>query len=157
MTKMGTRLRRVLTHAGAGSAMAELVVIMPLLLVILAATVRVGQLGDYAIKVGNAARAGVQYGSQNISTAVDNTGMQNAALNDAQNVAGLNASPSHFCICADGSPSQCLQGDCAASHRLVYVQVVATGKLTTLPKFPGIPASLSTVTIQRTAVMRVAE
>ena len=92
-------------RAQAGSATAELIVVMPLLLLILTATIEVGRFADYAIKLGNAARAGVQFGAQNISSAVQVAAIQSAARADAQNPS-LNVTSTLSCICADGSASQ---------------------------------------------------
>jgi hypothetical protein len=142
-------------RAQAGSATAELIVVMPLLLLILTATIEVGRFADYAIKLGNAARAGVQFGAQNISNASQAAAIQSAARADAQNPS-LNVTPTLYCICADGSASQCLQGDCPTSHRLAYVQVVVSGKVDSLTNFALLPAALRSLTIQRSALMRVA-
>jgi TadE-like protein len=153
---MTTRLQ-ALTRADAGSAIAELLLVMPLLMLIFTGLVEAGRIGDYAIKLGNAAHAGAMYGAQNLYTAVDAAGIRSAALNDAQNMTNLDAEPSYFCICADGSSSQCQTGDCTASHRLMYVRVVTTGKVSSLTKSSFLPAVLQNLQIQRTAVMRVAQ
>jgi hypothetical protein len=109
------------------------------------------------IVVGNAARAGVQYGAQNLVTAANITQMQNSALNDAQGVTGMTATASNYCECADGSASTCLPTDCSTSHRIVYVKVITTGTMPSLTNFAGLPASLRTITVQGQAVMRVAQ
>ena len=87
-------------HGGtSGAAMAELVVLAPLLLLLLLGLVEAGRAGDLAITVASAARAGVQYGSQNHTTAADTTGIQSAATNDANN-----ANVTAVAACAGGSP-----------------------------------------------------
>jgi hypothetical protein len=74
--------------------------------------------------VNHAARAGVQYGAQSPGTAVDKTGMQQAALNDGTDIAGLSAVASVFCQCDDGSSSaQCLSIDCGTKRLITFVQV----------------------------------
>jgi Flp pilus assembly protein TadG len=70
-----------------GSAAIEFALILPLLLLILAGVVDLVMLADLAAQIANAARAGVQYGAQNSVTAGDNTGIQNAAMNDASSIA----------------------------------------------------------------------
>jgi Flp pilus assembly protein TadG len=145
---------RALGRADGGSAIAEMAVIAPLIMLLLLGLVEVGRYAQFSIVVGNAARAGVQYGAQNLGTADDTTGMQSAALTDAQNVAGLSATTSQFCRCSDGTSSTCQQSDCATSHRLVYVQVDVTGTFESLLHVPGIPGSQ---TITSRAVMRVAQ
>ena len=79
-----------------------------MLVLLLIGLIEVGRYGNYTIMAGNAARAGVQYGAQNTITAADTTGMKTSADDDAQNVAGLTATASNYCECADGSASTCL-------------------------------------------------
>src|SRR6266851_9594274 len=100
-----------------GQAAVELALCMPLLLALFIAVAETGRAFYIAISVANAARAGVQYGSQNLSTAADNAGMQAAATNDAPNLTGMIATASHFCKCSNGTASTCLATDCAGSHR----------------------------------------
>ena len=148
------RIARALRSADAGQALAEMAIIVPLLVLLLIGLVEVGRYAHFSILVSNAARAGVQYGAQNLVTAADNAAMQTAATADAQNIAGLSAVATHFCKCADGSASSCLPTDCSASHRLVYVQVDTTGTFSSLLNFSGIVPSL---TIKGKAVMRAAQ
>ncbi len=151
MTAQG--LRR-LARADSGSAIAELAVIAPLLVLLLIGLIEVGRFAQYSIVVANAARSGAQYGAQNLGTAADLTGMAAAARNDAQNITGLSATAVQFCRCADGTSSTCLPTDCGTSHRLVFVQVDATGTFTSILHFPAVPASQ---TITSRATMRVAQ
>jgi Flp pilus assembly protein TadG len=144
-----------LARADAGSALGEMAVIVPVLVLLLIGLIELGRYAQYSIVVGNAARAGVQYGAQTLGTAANLTGMEGAAKNDAGNLAGVNAHASQFCQCADGTASpQCLGTDCASSHRLVFVQVDTSGTFQSLVHFPGIPASQ---TITSSAIMRVAQ
>jgi Flp pilus assembly protein TadG len=154
---MGLQRTRLLARGDSGSALAEIAVVLPMLVLLLIGLIEVGRYGRYLIMTGNAARAGVQYGAQNTITALDIAGMRAAAKTDAQNDAGLSANPTSFCQCADGSASTCLPTDCSSSHRLVFVQVDTTGTWPSLTNFPYLPASLRTITIQGRAVMRVAQ
>lgn len=129
-------------------------IVAPLLVLLLLAIIEVARFANFAIMVGNAARAGVQYGSANLIAAADTTGMQNAALSDGQNITGLSATASHFCKCSDGSASTCLPTDCATSHRLVYVQVNTTGTFSSITHFWGLPQSF---TVNGQSTMRVAQ
>lgn len=146
-------MRWMLTAEG-GQNLLEFALFVPVILLLLVGAIEIGRLAYLSILVNNAAHAGVQYGAQSLATASDNTGMQNAALNDGQNIAGLTAAASYFCTCADGSSSACQPTDCAGSHRLVYVQVNTTGQFQSLFAFPGLPASY---TVSGQAVMRVAQ
>jgi TadE-like protein len=154
-TRIG-RFARGLAAAEKGSALAELAIVLPMLCLLLVGLIEVGRLGYYSILVGNAARAGVQYGAQNVDTARDRAGMQSSALNDGQNIPGLKAQPSYSCTCADGTAADCLQAaPCPNSHRIMYVQVAATGAFPSLLNYPGLPDSLRSVTVNATATMRV--
>jgi Flp pilus assembly protein TadG len=157
MSSTRSARRRSLRESDSGSALAEIVIVLPMLVILLIGLIEVGRYGNYTIAAGNAARAGVQYGAQNTVTADDITGMQTRALSDAQNLTGLTATASNYCECADGSTSTCLATDCAASHRIVYVQVLTTATVPSLTNYAFLPASLRTITVHGKAVMRVAQ
>jgi Flp pilus assembly protein TadG len=146
-------LRR-LARAEAGSALAEMAVIGPVLVLLLIGLIELGRYAQFSIVVGNAARAGVQYGAQNLGTAANLNGMAAAATNDAQNIPELNAQATQFCQCADGTASACQPTDCAGTHQVVFVQVDANAAFRSMLHFPGVPA---TQTIKSRAVMRVAQ
>ncbi|HEY4439274.1 MAG TPA: TadE/TadG family type IV pilus assembly protein [Candidatus Elarobacter sp.] len=148
-------LRR-LPRGDDGSALAELAIILPLLCLLLTGLMEAGRYGYYTILVANAARAGAQYGAQNLVTAANAGGkMEASALADGQNVSGLSASAAEFCTCADGSASTCLPTDCATSHRNVFVQVTATGTFPSLLNYSALPASLRSITVTDVVTMRV--
>jgi Flp pilus assembly protein TadG len=139
-----------------GSALVELVVVTPLLLLVLIGLVEAGRAGDFAIQVGSAARAGVQYGAQNLVTALDDTGMESAATTDAGSSA-VTAVASHMCECENGSVSaSCLPSYCSTSHQIVFVQVITSGTIPSLFNYAPLPASLRTISVTGKAIMRVA-
>jgi Flp pilus assembly protein TadG len=148
---------RSIVRAQDGTALVELALVLPLLLVVLFGLIELGRYGSTSLIIGNAARAGVQYGAQNYVTAADFAGMQTRAQTDAQNLAGFSATASNFCTCADGTASTCQKGDCASSHRNLFVQVVVTCAVPSLLGYSGLPAALSTITVKQTAVMRVSQ
>jgi Flp pilus assembly protein TadG len=135
---------------------------LPLLILLLVGLVEIGRYAYFAILVGNAARAGAQYGAGSLAKAVDVSGMENAALNDGQNVAGLTVAspaPSTFCQCYNGTTTTAIgcsntstQCPLTGYHRNVYVQVTAHGSFSPLFTYPGLPASF---VVTRTATMRV--
>ena len=137
-----------------GQASVELALSIPLLLMMFLVVVETGRAFYIAISVANAARAGVQYGSQNLTTAADSAGMQTAAANDAPNIVGMTTAATHFCVCSDGTASTCAATDCAGSHRLIYTQVNTSAPYSPLINFMGI---LPTMTVPGQAVMRVAQ
>jgi Flp pilus assembly protein TadG len=143
-----------LARAENGSAIAEMAIIVPMILILLIGLTEVGRYAQYSILVSGAARAGVQYGAQNLVTAADLSGMRTAALNDGQNAPGLSATATSYCSCADGTASTCLAADCPGSHRLVFVQVDSTGTIQSLLHVPYLPTSQ---TVTSRAIMRVAQ
>ncbi len=152
------RAKHTLVARGdSGSALAEIAVVLPMLVLMLIGLIEVGRYGSYLIMTENAARAGAQYGAQNTITANDAAGMKTSAKNDAQNDAGLSANAITYCQCADGTGSTCLATDCASSHRLVFVEVDTTGTWQSLTNFWYLPASLKTITVHGKSVMRVAQ
>jgi Flp pilus assembly protein TadG len=149
--------RRVGFGAQGGQSLLELALVLPMLLLLLVGTIEIGRFAYYSIVVSNAARAGAQYGAQNLTTAADLAGMQTAANNDA-NIAGLTVTPIVQCGCTGTAVG--LSGACPAAlcilpnHPLVYVQVTATRSVSSLFSYPGIPAN---VTLTSTEKMRVAQ
>ena len=137
-----------------GQALIELAILTPVLLVVVVGLIDVGRFARVATLVGNAAHAGAQYGTQSLSTAADRAGMRTAAVTDGQSLSGLSASATNLCICADGSACSTPQLQCAAStHRILSVQVTASGTFQTLLRYPGLPQQM---TISRVAVLQVA-
>lgn len=148
----------------AGVALVEFALALPLLMLLLVGIIEIGRLAYYNILVENAAHAGALYGSQNLETANDATGMAAAAKNDGQNIPQLSVSPAptQFCQCynsssgASTSLSCSLNGSTCSSgtHRVMYVQVTAIGKIYTLFNYGplGVP---NPWVITRTATIRV--
>jgi Flp pilus assembly protein TadG len=144
-------------RSSSGAAIVELIAMAPLLLLLLLGLVQAGAAGDYAIEVGNAARAGVQYGAQNHTTAADTAGMVNAATDDA-NAAGVSATASYFCQCENLAASTCGQASpCVGSHQNLYVEVVVTGVMPSFLNYAALPAALRSVTVVQTATERVTQ
>ncbi len=132
-----------------GQSMLEMAIALPVLVLLLVVVADFGRVFYAAIGVANAARAGVQYGAQNLATAADYPGMVTAALNDGENVNGLSAEASQFCTC-NGAQVACSPAGC--SQPQVYVQVTTNATFHTLVTYPGVPSS---VPLSSTAVMEV--
>src|SRR3954464_2358858 len=99
-----------------GQALVETAFAVLLLTPVLIGGAEIARVAYAAIEVANAARAGVQYGTQNGFAASDTTGIQTAAANDASNLTGFSATSSCTCVCSDGAASTCQATDCANSH-----------------------------------------
>jgi Flp pilus assembly protein TadG len=132
-----------------GTALTEFAVMVPVFTFLLVGLIEIGRFTYFALLASNAARAGVQWGAQNLSNAENNTGMTNAAQNDGQNL-GWTITPSHFCT-LNGTVTTCATGAVPAGQ-VYYVEVTATGTFYSLLKYPGIPRTLP---VSGKAVMRV--
>ena len=157
MMILRSEAKRPLARCESGSALAEIAVVLPMLVLLLLALIEVGRYGYYTILVSNAARAGVQYGAQNTVTAADSAGITTSAKSDGQNITGLSATPTIFCKCSDGGPSTCAATDCPSNHRIIYVQVVTSALVPMVTNSALLPAPLRNVTVSGKAVMRVAQ
>lgn len=158
---MRTMIRRLplraLRRADSGQAIAELAIVAPLMILLVVAAIDIGRYMFQGIEVGNAARAGVQYGAQNATTAINATGMANAAQADAHDIGTLSVTASNYCTC-DGAPGTTYDG-CTGmpacptgDHVDLYVKVIASETFTPVIAYPGIP---NPVTISRTATQQV--
>ena len=146
----------------AGQALVELAFIIPILVLLLMGVIEIGRYLYIGILVGNAARAGAAYGSQNLVAAGDTTGINNAANNDflSNGMSGLSTTSFPTCGCdVGGTISSDTQGNCTpasqpacAGHWVVTLHVTSTGNFDGLFNFLG--ASKKTIT--QTAAMRVA-
>jgi hypothetical protein len=143
----------------AGLALVEFAVVVPVLLFLVIGIIETGRFMYLSIMVGNAARAGVQYGAQGAATMNDSPGMTRAALNDGQSLSGLTiSSAGAVCACWNGSaesspPPSCSSTTCPTGyHRVTYVQVTASGSFSPLLRYPLLPSSYA---ITRQAIMRV--
>jgi Flp pilus assembly protein TadG len=109
--------------------------VAPVLLTLLLAV------GDYArvffksIEVADAARAGAQYGEQNLTKSVDNTGIKNAAVNDAGDI-GIttsNVTPSTYCTCTGSTaPVTCGPAACTSpATEKIFLKVTVSSTFNT--------------------------
>lgn len=136
-----------------GQALVELALVLPIFFLILIGAAEFARLAYASIGVANAARAGIQYGAQNHRTAVDFSGMNQAAVQDSINLPTLKATASNFCICSNGNTITCATaaGSCTA-RILDYVKVNTSVVIDPLFYLPGLPKSY---TLHGQAVMRV--
>ncbi len=140
----------------AGQALLEVALVTPLLLLLTLGIIEIGRYAYYSILVADAARAGAQYGAQNLATAADTAGIQTAAENDGQNLSELTVTSTPQCGCTGSAIGDtCPATACASpNHALVYVKVTVTGKFNSLFKYPGIPQSID---CDSTELVRVAQ
>jgi Flp pilus assembly protein TadG len=143
---------RRLARSEAGTSLVEFAIMLPVLVFLLIGLIEVGRYTYFAILAANSARAGVAYGAQNALTAFNTTGIQNAALQDAQNIANFTVTPNVFCSTDGVTVSTCPSGTGPTPPLYYYVQVSTTGTFSSLLNYPGIP---NHIPISGSAVMRV--
>lgn len=160
------RLRPSGTHQGeAGQAMLETALILPFLILLLIYAMEMGIVAFGAIEVSNAAAAGALYAAQNRANASDNTGITNAAINDAANVTSLSVTGvTQWCACEGGTAvsvsgavhcSGFAANSCVSPNRVVeWVQVDTQAGFDPLFHYPGLP---TTYTLHGHATMRVGQ
>jgi Flp pilus assembly protein TadG len=124
----------------AGQSVVEFALIAPPLLILLVVGADFARAFATASNLTSAARAGVEYGAQNSTTAADSSGMQTAAVNDSNGLLSTaNVTASKFCECG-GAVATC--GASCASTAQTFVKVNTSATFQTLAPYPGIPRSL---------------
>jgi Flp pilus assembly protein TadG len=138
----------------AGQGLVEFAIVLPLMVLLLLGAIELGWMAYLKVAVTNAARAGVQYGSQSQTTAADTTGMQNAAKNDVPSITNLTVTPQKFCECSAslGTTVSCNGSACSTSRMIMYVKVDTSTPYVPWVPYPGLPQS---ATVQGSATMRV--
>jgi Flp pilus assembly protein TadG len=146
------RLFRML-DAESGSAIVELAVAIPILLLLAIGVGDFARIYYAAITVANAARAGAQYGAQYGSHSPGNTTVMNAgARAEAGTFALDSVSSARVCRCADGTVVDCVTGNCGSyGVPQVFDSVRVRSTVRFIIRYPGIADS---VIIIRTAVFR---
>ncbi|HEX5069278.1 MAG TPA: TadE/TadG family type IV pilus assembly protein [Vicinamibacterales bacterium] len=146
-----------------GGALVELAVALPVLLVVFAGTTDLARVFYTAMALTDAARAGAQYGAFNAAQSSDTATMQTTATS-ATGVSGITAVATRLCQCATdagvfsatATANDCTSPDataCPGKHRVITVTVTTSKTFTTvMGGFPAIPSSIS---LTRTATMRV--
>lgn len=90
-----------------GQSLVEVALTVPLMLVLVIGGIEFACMGYASIEVTNAAKAAVEYGSQEIAFTSDTTGMQNAINNEVTKIPGLGsvtlASSGTTLACSDGT------------------------------------------------------
>jgi Flp pilus assembly protein TadG len=151
---------RALLQSSSGSSLIEFAFAAPVLAFLLIGMIEIGRYEYFSILAANAARAGAQYGAQNLLTAYDNAGITNAAVQDGASLSNWTTSGGKIIVnqlCATGgsAPTTCSTpwGSSPPQDTIYYVQVQVSGVFTSLLNYPGIPNQLP---ISGSSTMRVA-
>jgi Flp pilus assembly protein TadG len=148
------RMKTLISQRGA--ALVELAIALPLLVLILLATVDFARVFYSANELTNAARAGAQLGAASVANS-GNPGLITAQVAAASpDIGAITVSAVPSCWCATdtgafGPLTACTTTCVSPGHLVVSVKVTASKLFTTISPFPGIPNSL---TISRSATMR---
>jgi Flp pilus assembly protein TadG len=147
-------------RAESGTSMIEFAILAPVIIFLLVGTIEIGRFAYFAILAANAARAGAQYGAQDLISAYDDADITSAAIQDGQNLPnwtsnGGSIKVNQLCAVSGGAPSTCESGAGTGppTNTIYYVQVQVTGVFNTLLNYPGIPNGLH---ISGSSMMRVA-
>jgi Flp pilus assembly protein TadG len=140
-----------------GVALLEFAIVLPFVLLLLLGAIEVGRFAYFGIITANAARAGAQYGAQNLQTALDSTGIASAAHSDAVNAfSALTVTSATSCACWNGTSYTALTSatplTCASGNAVEFVTVTASGTANALLNYRFLPSVLST---SATAKLRV--
>jgi len=131
-------------------ATVEFALILPLLLLFVAAAINYAMLMRNAIAVADAARAGAQFGSINLTNAANTSAIESNALDAAPDVANLTVTAAKTCQCSTGTVVSCSGGTCSSGAVRTYVQVTAKTTVSALFSFsiPYTGAVISTATMR---------
>jgi Flp pilus assembly protein TadG len=143
-----------------GTALVELSVALPLMMIMLVGTIDFGRVFYRALAVGQAARAGAEYGAQSLAKSTDTTAIKAAAKNAVSSDLTLidsDLSTARTCQCATNagvfsntSPANtCTGTPCTAPDHLVISVGVTASKAFSVP-YLGMSS-----TITRTTKIRV--
>jgi len=141
-----------LTRRTRGSALIELVILIPIVLLMAVGVAEFGRLMRTSMTLTHAVKAGAQYGAQDAARADDQTGIANVVRADASPLTLDSVSSARFCRCPDGSAPACNSTCPAYGPPEVFVRVRARKTHSFLLRYPGLPA---TVAVVDTAVMRI--
>jgi len=139
-------------RADSGASVVEFAVVAPLLALLLVGIIEIGRFATLAIVASNAARAGAQYGAQNLTTARDLTGMESAATADGQNLSNWTPTASYLCSVNGSALETCPSS--LAPKTVYYVKVQVTGTFKSLLDYPALPKQ---VPVSGSAIMQVVD
>lgn len=137
-----------------GGAMVELAVVLPVLILIAIGVMDYGRVYFTSIAVANAARAGAEWGAQNLGAYSDkHAEMQAFAKADGAEVGTMIVTSSRVCRCGNTVVTCSTTSDCGGGYgpAAEYVEVTASKTVALLLKYPGLPASIA---VSRTAIWR---
>ncbi|HEX6576239.1 MAG TPA: TadE/TadG family type IV pilus assembly protein [Gemmatimonadaceae bacterium] len=129
--------------------MAELVVVLPVLILFAIGVMDYSRVFFRALIVANAARAGAEWAAFQ-PAGTPGTGIQGFAQLDGQEIGGLIVNTQQVCRCGDNVVS-CSSSCAGYGPPRAYTQVTAVDTVALLIRYPGLPSRIG---ISRTATFR---
>ncbi|MCH8996747.1 MAG: pilus assembly protein [Proteobacteria bacterium] len=142
-----------LLRGASGNVTIEFGILILILVTLAIGAFDFGRLGYRKIAITSAARAGAQYGTQDLVTAADTAGMTQAARNDIRDAGNaLNITARQYCDCPGQGEVACTVTCNDGSYSLMYVEVTVPDQVNLLFPYPGITSPRAVVSI---STMRV--
>ena len=146
-------LRKLLPRGASGNVTIEFGILILILVTLAIGAFDFGRLGYRKIAITSAARAGAQYGTQDLVTAADTAGMTQAARNDIRDAGNaLNITARQYCDCPGQGEVACTVTCNDGSYSLMYVEVTVPDQVNFLFPYPGITSPQA---VASTSTMRV--
>lgn len=136
-----------------GTSIIEFAIVLPMLALLAVGTIDVGRWAYYSIVAANAARAGAQYGAQDLGHAADSSGITNAVNSESAQAVTWSVNPVPMCSVSGGSPATCSSsgGSKAPQNTIYYLKVQVTGTFSPLLHYPG----FNQIPVSGSAMVRV--
>jgi Flp pilus assembly protein TadG len=150
------RFARLLRRSEHGASAVEFAILAPFMIYLAIGLVDIGRYMYYSILAANAARAGAQYGAQDLAHVEQTSNIQAAATADGGANLPWTFSPPPACKISvnGGTMTACPSGGSSPSSGTVYyVQVNVGASFNTLVPYPGIP---NPVSVSGSSTMRIA-
>jgi Flp pilus assembly protein TadG len=147
---------RSLRRCERGTSAVEFAILAPVMIFLAIGMIDVGRYTYYAILAANAARAGAQYGAQDLAHVEQITQIESAATTDGASLPNWFFSPAPACKVSvnNGTMTACPSGGTTPTTGSVYyMQVNVSGTFNTLVPYPGIGKTFS---VSGSSTMRVA-
>ena len=157
---MSKRVFRQAARADAGSAIVELSVVLPMLVIVMVGTIDMARVFYTAMELTNAARAGAQFGAANPANSSNIPQMGTIATSAVNISFNTPVASSPVCECAadDGSSfaaTSCTSTTCpGGQHRVITVSVTTS---TTFNLIMPSVLPFGSIPLSRTATLRVSE
>jgi hypothetical protein len=149
ITAIIARFCRLLAREN-GSAMVELAVAVPILLLLAIGVAEYARLYFTQITVANAARSGAEYGIKTNGNVDSMT--YGARIEAGKDSVGMIITAGTFCNCPDGTSADCVTGDCGSyGVPRAFDSVAVKKSVRFFFRYPGFPDS---VVVQRKSILR---